>query len=259
MKVTLHKGVKGRILRVGPMALVKDRGSALNPAGQVFDTHLAAAHIRDGKVINTRDLGSGLVTNAGVNRMAEDWFWANGSTTLEAELNMASGTGATAAAVGDTGLGTAISASAVAGAQSTVQPNILQVVGTISYTGTAAVTEWGLFDQATISGASNSTGTSTAVGTSSMTDSGKSWTTNQWAGYTVTTGSVMALVLSNTGTVLTIGSWRTPSTNALPSNPSTGTYAILSTMWDRKVFSAINVINGDSVSFTYQLSCTSGG
>lgn len=31
------------------------------------------------------------------------------------------------------------------------------------------------------------------------------------------------------------------------------------TLWDRSVFSAINVINGDSIQFTYQLTINSGG
>lgn len=259
MRVTLTKGAKGRILRVGPMAVAKDRGHALNPTGQMFDTNVSAAHIRGGKVIDKRDLGSGLVTNAGVNMLAKDWFWGTGALTFEVMKNMGSGTGATAAAVGDVTLGTANGTTAVAGSQSTVEPNIYQVVGTLSYSGSLAITEWGLFLSTTLSGASQSTGTSTAVGTTSMTLSTATWTTNQWAGYTVTTGSVMGLILSNTGTVLTIGSWRTPSTNALPSNPSTGTFVINPTMWDRKVFSAINVINGDSIAFTYQLTDTSGG
>lgn len=31
------------------------------------------------------------------------------------------------------------------------------------------------------------------------------------------------------------------------------------TLWDRKTFTAINVINGDSIQFTYQLTVTAGG
>ena len=32
-----------------------------------------------------------------------------------------------------------------------------------------------------------------------------------------------------------------------------------SVLWDRSVFSAINVVNGDSIEFTYDLTCTAGG
>jgi hypothetical protein len=258
-KVTLTRGVKPRILRVGDIAIARDKGDAIRTAGAMFDTNVQATHIRGGNVVEHRNLGSGLVTNAGVNLLARDWFWTAGATTFEIEKNMGSGTGATAAAVGDVALGTANGTSGVAGTQSTVEPNIYQVVGTLSYGSSLAITEWGLFLSTTLSGAAQSTGTSTAVGTSSMTLSTATWTTDQWKGYTVTTGGVMGLILSNTATVLTIGSWRTPSTNALPANPSTGTFVINPTMWDRKVFSAINVINGDSIQFTYQLTMTSGG
>lgn len=262
MSVSYTKGVKSRILRVKDHALIhtKDpQGAATTLAGQHFNTNLNVAHIRGGRVLDKQDVGSGLVTNAGVNLLARDWFWASGASTFEIEKNMGSGTGATAAAVGDVALGTANGTTAVAGTQSTVEPNVYQVVGTLSYGGSLAITEWGLFLSTTLSGAAQSTGTSTAVGTTSMTLSTATWTTDQWKGYTVTTGAAMGLILSNTGTVLTIGSWRTPSTNALPSNPSTGTFVINPTMWDRKVFSAINVISGDSIAFTYQLSDTSGG
>lgn len=72
------------------------------------------------------------------------------------------------------------------------------------------------------------TGTATAVGTTTMTDSGASWTTNLWAGKYVTVGSVIGVVISNTGTVLTIDQWSTPgSSDTAASNPSTGVYHIL--------------------------------
>lgn len=39
---------------------------------------------------------------------------------------------------------------------------------------------------------------------------------------------------------------------------SSGTLAG-ATMWDRKTFAALNVVNGDSIQFTYVLTCSSGG
>lgn len=69
--------------------------------------------------------------------------------------------------------------------------------------------------------------------------------------------------------------------NGTPSNPSAGVYRSVGTMayvstlaitehgifsastvgtlWDRSVFTAINVISGDSIQFTYDLTCTAGG
>lgn len=58
------------------------------------------------------------------------------------------------------------------------------------------------------------TGTSGTAGNAptatTLTDTTKAWTTNQWAGHTVTTGGVIGVVLSNTATVLTIDRWATP-------------------------------------------------
>lgn len=48
----------------------------------------------------------------------------------------------------------------------------------------------------------------TSVGsTTTMTDSGEAWTTNQWAGYVIknTTDGSQGLIVSNTGTVITVG------------------------------------------------------
>lgn len=72
------------------------------------------------------------------------------------------------------------------------------------------------------------TGTSTAVGTTTLTDSGASWTTNAYAGHMVVTGAVYGIVLSNTGTVLTIDQWSTPgASDVAAANPATGVYSIL--------------------------------
>lgn len=133
------------------------------------------------------DLGSGLVTTAGVVKLSQDTAVTAGTAAFAAFKNHGSGTGTTAAAVGDTALQTAIGTTATAGTNSnaTVSTNAtVTSIGTIAYTGTSAVTEWGLFNQTTLSGA---------------------------------------------------------------------------TMWDRKVFSAINVVNGDSIQFTYVLTLNSGG
>lgn len=79
-----------------------------------------------------------------------------------------------------------------------------------------------------------STGQATASSSTSLTNSGASWSTNQWAGYRVyatvsATAVVWANVISNTGTVLTVDRWYTPSTpgGAAGSTPSsTATYVI---------------------------------
>lgn len=167
-------------LGLGRILLTPDKGSAISNV--LFNTRLQVAIIREGEIINQRDLGSGLVTTAGVNYMAADM--AGGASDISAFTFHGTGIGAVAAVIGDTALGNATGAPARVSGTST-QPgtvNIFRQVATVAYTSTLAITEWGLFSA-------------------------------------VTTG----------------------------------------TMWDRKTFTAINVVSGDSIQFTYELSIAAGG
>lgn len=78
---------------------------------------------------------------------------------------------------------------------------------------------WITVATSTLSSDSDS-GTSTAVGTTSLTDSGKSWTVNHWVGAVVVSGTKSMTVTSNTATVLSGIAWSGGS------NPSTGTYTL---------------------------------
>lgn len=74
------------------------------------------------------------------------------------------------------------------------------------------------------------TGSTTSAPTSTTaTDSGASWTTNAWAGHKVCIGGVFGIVVSNTGTVLTIDRWYNPATpgGSAGTTPSSGVYQIL--------------------------------
>lgn len=175
---------KGRLLW-----LPEDMGEALRPGALLFNGHLGAKiYGPNGELINELDLGSGLVTTAGVNYLAGDF--AGGSQDITTFNYHDSGTGTTAAVIGDTALQTAAGPTTRAtGVQSNPTAPVYRSVGTIAYTGTLAITEWGLFTQASRAGGS----------------------------------------------------------------PTGGT------MWDHRVFSAINVVNGDSIEFTYNLTCNAGG
>ena len=125
----------------------------------------------------------GLVTVAGVKYMASDFASGGVTPTISGFKFHDSGIGITAAANTDTAIQTPPSPqpARVSGAGTTPgATNIYQTVATIAYTGTNAITEWGLFS------------------------------------------------------ALTSG-----------------------TLWDRRVFSAINVASGDSVQFTYSLTIPS--
>lgn len=74
------------------------------------------------------------------------------------------------------------------------------------------------------------TGTTTSAPTATTaTDTGKSWTTNAWAGHLVSLGSTYGVIVSNTGTVLTVDRWYTPSSpgGSAASTPSSGVYVIM--------------------------------
>lgn len=229
------------------------------------------------------DLGSGLVTNVGVLALANDSLWSvtNAPNNLFRFLKYhASGTGTTAAAATDIKLQTASGnggQTPVAGTQvlvSAANAQKYQSVATIAYTGTEAVTEWGIFayDSAlpTTSNLSNATGSPFTAGSATT---GTTTGTTLTASSTSVMGQQMSifentgngtpswgLVLSNTTGVVTVPAWYKVSDGTTGANPAnTDTYLIRPIEWDHKVFSAINVVNGDSIQFTYTLTINSGG
>ena len=120
------------------------------------------------------------ITTAGVNLLAADW--TNTTATLKLANFIDSGTGATTAGTGDTGLQLPTGNARVAGAQTNPVAGQYRTAATLTYGATFAITEFGLF-------------TATTAGT----------------------------------------------------------------MWDHKVFAAINVVAGDSVAFSYVVTCNAGG
>jgi hypothetical protein len=134
----------------------------------------------DGRIIDAGLVSTRVVTTAWVNFMID---MLHTDTTEVGDFKYAdSGIGTTAAAVGDTDIETGDGESRVAGTQTEGAANIYETVATIAYTTTKAITEHGLFSQA-----------------------------------------------------------------------SGGT------LMDRHVFSAWNVVNGESIEFTFQLTLTAGG
>jgi hypothetical protein len=96
---------------------------------------------------------------------------------------------------------------------------------------TALLTDAGrnALDASFLGGNVGETNTSTAIGASSITRSGASWTSNQWAGMVVVTGGAYGVILSNSGTVATIDRWYNVASpgGAAASTPSTGVYLIM--------------------------------
>lgn len=271
---------RARVLKTpfGRLILTRDKGESTLLASEYFQTNVHALHRDgDGKLIHAYDLGSGLVTNVGVLAMANDFAWAAPSgaaiNTLKLANWHATGTGTTAAAATDIKLQTPSTAGGqtpVAGTQSLVSAansQKLQTVATISYTGTEAVTEWGLLTSGTLTATTGSpfTAGSATTGTVTATPLTASSSTVQGSQQTIfeNTGNATpswGLVLSNTTSVVTVPAWYKVSDGTAGANPAnTNAYTIRPVMWDHKVFAAINVVSGDSIQFTYSLAVNSGG
>lgn len=263
--------------------LALERGGAnFFPGGLQMHTHLRARHFRRKQLIDDINLGSGLVTNVGVMHMANDFAWAGPSAAPVNALKLANwhatGTGATAAAITDFKLQTVSTQGGqtpVAGAQSigtttTGAVPKYQSVATISYTGGEAVTEWGLHASGTLSSTTGTPFTSvTAIsGTVTGTPLTASSTTVQGLqGQIIIPGTtaVYGVIEGNTTSVISLidngtTGWWTQAAGAAGATPGgTEAYTLRPVMWDHKVFAAINVINGDSIQFTYSLTINSGG
>lgn len=229
------------------------------------------------------DLGSGLVTNIAAQAVANEALTL--ASPSGARINLmflsnwhASGTGATAAAATDFKIQTISTAGGqtpVAGTQSMATTTTgavpkLQTVATISYTGTEAVTEWGLFTSNTLSSTTGTpfTAATATTFTATATPFTASSTTVQGLQQQMVipgTTTVYGLIQSNTTSVGTLNNngttgWFTQAAGAAGSTPGgTEAYTLRPIMWDHKVFSAINVVNGDSIQFTYTLTINSGG
>jgi len=162
-------------------------GSAVKFNDLTMRGELSAKVIRkNGRQINLGVIGRRVVTTAGVNFLRDDFNAAAGGADITNFKFHDSGTGVVAEAVGDVDLGTPAGPTTRAtGTQSGGVSKQYVTVGTISYTGTLAITEHGIFNQAA-----------------------------RGAG---------------------------------------------STLWDRTVFAAINVVNLDSIQFTYTLTINDGG
>lgn len=287
-----------RIPGVGRVMFSRDGGNAFGT--MAFRTRLHADHIStrrpnvgyferkhwkqrpDGRWERRRDLGSGLVTNIGAMALSNDWNLAAPSgaaiNTLKLANQHATGTGVTAAAVLDYKLQTVSTQGGqtpVAGAQSfsvtgTMAVPILKTIATISYTGSEAVTEWGLFTSGTLSattGTPFTTDTATSFTCTGTPFTASSSTVQGLQQQIVEPGTttVLGLIASNTTSVATLvnngttGWWTKAAMTAGATPGTTEAYTLRPIMWDHKVFSAINVVSGDAIQFTYSLQINSGG
>ncbi|MDE2101363.1 MAG: hypothetical protein KGL39_29215 [Patescibacteria group bacterium] len=237
--------------------------------------HVKAYVYHHHKLAYVEDLGFGAVTNVGVTAMANDGFWAAPSgaaiNTLALAKFCATGTGTTSAAATDVALQTSDGIASVTGTPSLVSAansQAYRVVCTMNYTGTEAVTEFGLFTNGTLSATTGTPFTAGSATTGTVTGTPYTASSSTVQGEqqfviedTTKSPKIYGLILSNTSSVLTVPAWYkvTDGTAAGTTPANTDALAILPVMLDHKVFSAINVNNGDSIQFTYTLTINSGG
>jgi hypothetical protein len=256
------------------------------PGGMDWGSHLYAKHFRGDRLIEDRYLGSGLVTHVGTLALANDFQWPMPSTAAATTIKLmnfhASGIGVTGAAATDFRLGSLAApttTTAVTGTQSIIQPaslgttaQLYQSVATISYGSTLAITEWGLHSAAALTASTGTPFTAATATTATVTGTPLTASSTSIQGHTQLivvpgTTTVWGLVFSNSTSVFTFraatattGGWYTQAAGAAGSTPgATEAYTILPVLWDRKQFAAINVVSGDSIQFTYQLTVQSGG
>lgn len=275
------------IINLGPLgrvAMVFDRkdGALWYPGGLAYRSNLKASLFRGGKYEGTMDLGSGLVTNVGACALANEASLLAGVSaapihTLHLANFHATGTGVTAASVLDFKLQTISTQGGqtpVAGTQTWINTMAVpkyQTVATVAYTGTEAVTEWGLHTNATLSDAVGSPFTATtatgftATGATPFTASSTSVQGLQQQLIIPAVTASIGQIASNTvngGTLVNNGTtgWFTQAAMTNGTTPGgTEAYTKRPIFWDHKVFAAINVNSGDSIQFTYQLTVSSGG
>lgn len=106
-----------------------------------------------------------------------------------------------------------------------------------------------------------SSGTATGVTRNTLTNTGAAWTTDQWIGWQVIMGGKVALVQSNTATVLSLYTpdmpagagiaWRTPD-GEWTSTPAAGAYVITNT-------SGVLTVRGNFIDCGAYASLTAGG
>jgi hypothetical protein len=282
----MKKNLILRIPGLGRFGIAWERNgeAQMFPAGMVWGTNLSIKHFDSRhRLIEERDLGSGLTTNVGSLALANDALWTatNALNSLFAKMKYhASGTSATAAAATDIKLNTVSTQGGqtpVVGTQVLVSAANLQKyqsVATIAYTGAETVTEWGIFSYGstlpavtaltdatgspfTAGSATSGTVTATPLTASSATVMGQQMSIFD---NTNATRVSWGLVTSNTTSVITVPAWYKTSDGTAGTAPvNADTYVIRPIMFDHRQFTGVGVGSGDSIQFTWTLTINSGG
>jgi hypothetical protein len=103
----------------------------------------------DGSELSLGCIGKRVVTTAGVNYLRDTFAAHAGTADIQNFKFHACGTGVVAEAIGDTALGTDSGVARVTGTQVNSTTKVYQTVATMSFAGTLAITEHGIFSAST--------------------------------------------------------------------------------------------------------------
>ena len=154
---------------LGKLWVVLSQGQALH-AKSLFHSNLIVRKFTDGQLVMEKNLGDGVVTNAGVNLMAADW--TNTTATLKLMNYHDTGTGTLTPLAADTALQLPTGMTRGIGNQAN-STNIYTTTANVSFTSTFLITEWGLFSAAA---------------------SGTMWDHKTWSGTSVNNGDILQFV-----------------------------------------------------------------
>jgi len=130
-----------RLIKVGFLKALK--GEAVGFIGRLYLTHYKSGELVHYGLVSTK-----VITTAGVNYMRDDFNNNTGSADITNFKFHDSGTGTASEAVGDTTI-TAAGPARVTGSQAGGTSKHYVTVGTITYSGTLAITEHGIFSAST--------------------------------------------------------------------------------------------------------------
>lgn len=267
-----------RLPGIGRIAVTRDMGEAALLSTQQFSTKLRAV-VRDpaGRLVEERDLGSGLVTNVGVLALAQD-ITVPGVSAAPANLfaNLkwhAWGTGTTAAATTDIKLQTLAAPTTANAVEATTtvvtangegKPKIVSTSKIVAG-GSLAITEWGIHTAKVLSATTGTPLTAETATSGTVTGTPLTASSTTALGETLKilvpteTEEIWGLITANTTSVVTVPAWYKASSGAVKAPSATSPFTIKPVMFDHRVFAAINVESGNTIEFPWELEIKSGG
>ena len=273
--------------RVG---IAKDPGN-----GDIFTEHMMHTHLwghirnSEGKLIEICDLGSGKITNMGVQALLLDGKMPNTSTAvnqLMANLKWhAWGTGVTAEATTDAKMQTPAAPTATECQEGTftytssgegTTGNIFKNTSPkITAGGTLAITEWGMFNGKKLENVTSlaeqtaNAATASTIGVAGTPFTASTTSVRGEVGYAAQVktlsaggGEAYGIITASTTSQLTVQAFYKDSSatlGAVGTPEATSKFTVNPVMFDHRVFTVINLSTGNTIEFPWELTITSGG